>query len=261
MYSANERTWLFQRFSEFLQENAEFEGLLQIGSGTQGYTDIYSDIDLMAGCFDVKCVHVANGKLQTFLSQTGAIYVDGRSWSDTVLGFSAYFENGLSVDISFMPTEELRIRGSQWEIVFSKTAKFENTVTASAKKFAENEGRYGLNDSIHHKFIYALRKARIGMLRGDWVCADAMLHEARQILLSVEIVLEGKKLHQFKAYNTLDPEFLKVLAGTYPKIQDEIDLYFASENLLNLYLNTVKKCDFLSFDKTQLKLIDCFGEI
>ena len=252
LYSENEREELFLEIASFLDVCEEFEGLLQIGSGAKGYKDIYSDIDLMAGCFDEGGLLSAKEKLVDFFKKLGAIYIDERAWSKTALGLSVYFENGLSVDISFMPTAELAIRSGKWKTVFAKTEKFIETAEKSAAKLKERK----LGDSIHHPFIYALRRCEAAVLRGEFIYAEKALSEGRELLLFAQAAKEGREIHQFKAFNTLDGRFIEKLEDTYPKALAKDELTKAKEALLDLYLETVE--GFLNFDKTQLKLIGCF---
>ncbi len=204
MYTTNEREELLNRIIVFMQGNPAFEGLLQIGSGAVGFADIYSDIDLMAGCYDAEAITAANQQLHQFFLALGVCHIEERSWTATALGLSVYFENGLSADISFMPTPELPIRSPQHKVLVSKSEYFADTVRAGANRLAEQSGRYGVDDSIHYRFINELRYVEIALLRGQFVFADIALGNARQLLLAVETVTEGKKLHQFKAYDTLD---------------------------------------------------------
>lgn len=258
MYAVKERANLLNETLAFMQSNNAFEGLLQIGSGAMGFADIYSDIDLMAGCYDAEAVATANQQLHQFFSELGACHIEKRSWTATALGLSVYFENGLSADISFMPTPELPIRSPQHKVLFSKSERFADTVRAGANCLAEQSGRYGVDDSIHYRFVNELRYVEIALLRGQFVFADIALGNARQLLLAVETVAEGKKLHQFKAYDTLDKKFLTRLETTYPASRGFKDMHIAKENMLTLYLDTVHRCNFLEMDASLLKLLDCF---
>ncbi len=258
MYAAADRAKLLKQITEYMQGSSAFEGLLQIGSGAAGFADIYSDIDLMAGCFETDTVADAGHQLQRFLAELGACHIENRSWTATALGLSVYFENGLSADISFMPTPELPIRSPQHKVLFSKSERFADTVRAGANRLAEQSGRYGVDDSIHYRFINELRYVEIALLRGQFVFADIALGNARQLLLAVETVIEGKKLHQFKAYDTLDKKFLARLETTYPASRNFEDMHIAKENMLALYLDTVHRCDFLEMDSSLLKLLGCF---
>ncbi len=133
MYKAKDRERLLNRIIDFMRDNSAFEGLLQIGSGAVGFADIYSDIDLMAGCYDADCVKDANQQLQQFFSGLDACYIEKRAWTNTALGLSIYFEDGLSADLSFMPTPELPIRSPQHKVVFANTENFTETVDAGAQ--------------------------------------------------------------------------------------------------------------------------------
>ncbi len=258
MYTTQDREQLLKQITAFMQGNPAFEGLLQIGSGAVGFADIYSDIDLMAGCYDAGAVTAANQQLRQFFLEFGACHIEKRSWTATALGLSVYFENGLSADISFMPTLELPIRSAQRKVLLSKSERFADTVRAGANRLAEQSGRYGVDNSIHYRFVNELRYVEIALLRGQFVFADIALGNARQLLLAVETVTEGKKLHQFKAYDTLDKKFLARLETTYPASRGFKDMYIAKENLLALYLDTVHRCAFLEIDPSLLKMLGCF---
>ncbi len=258
MYKVTDRKKLLNKTVNFIQVSSAFEGLLQIGSGAAGFADIYSDIDLMAGCYDSDCVKDAAQQLLQFFTELGACHIEKRVWTNTALGLSTYFENGLSVDISFMPTQELPIRSPQYKVVFAKTENFMDAVRAGAQRFAECSQRYGLDDSIHYRFINELRYVEIAILREQFIFADIALSNARQLLLSVETVAEGKKLHQFKKYNTLSQPFLQLLEKTYPRSRTYEEMHTAKENLLALYLKAVKDSEYLTFDDGLLKLLGCF---
>ncbi len=258
MYKATDRERLLNRIISFMRDNNAFEGLLQIGSGAAQYADIYSDIDLMAGCYGADCVKAAEQQLQQFFSELGACYIEKRAWTSTVLGLSVYFEDGLSTDISFMPTPELPIRSPLHKVVFAKTDSFTDTVNAGAKQFAEHFQQYDLDNSIHYRFIHEVRYVEIALLREQFIFADIALGNARQLLLAVETVIEGQKLHQFKAYNTLSQPFLDRLEETYPRSRCFEDISVGKDKLLALYLDTVRNNGYLTFDNSLLKLLGCF---
>lgn len=258
MYKATDRERLLNRIIRFMRDSSAFEGLLQIGSGAVGFADIYSDIDLMVGCYDADCVKTADQQLQQFFTELGVCHIEKRAWTSTALGLSVYFEDGLSADISFMPTPELPIRSPQYKVLFAKRSNFTDTVNAGAQQFAERFRRYGLDDSIHYRFILELRYVEIALLREQFIFADIALNNARQLLLAVETVAEGKKLHQFKAYNTLSQTFLNRLEETYPQSGIYEDMHTAKEKLLALYLETVNGSEYLTFDDGLLKLLGCF---
>lgn len=256
MYTENDRCQLLAQIIEFIKTNYEFECLVQIGSGALGFTDIYSDIDLMAGCIDASSVEAANSKLTAFFKNNGAEYIDPRKWSTSALGLSAYWKNGLSVDISFMPTSDMPIRSKCWKLLWSMDGELEAGLTEKTKLLKTDESL--VNDQYHHRFFYALRKAEISILRNNLIYADIVLGEARQLLLAVEVMTEGEKLHQFKAYHRLSEDFLFSLQGTYPKGLSKMELISAKESLLSLYVNTIRKNNLCEIDDSHFTIVNCF---
>ena len=145
------------------------------------------------------------------------------------------------------------------KVINGKKIKGANTeMKELAERFEKQNEKYGVDNSIHYRFINELRYVEIALMRRQFVWADIALNNARQLLLAVETVAEGKKLHQFKAYNSLEKTFLDKLEGTYPYSREYEDIHKATESLLNLYLETIKKSDYLKFDEKLLCLLGCF---
>ncbi|MBR3609977.1 MAG: hypothetical protein IKL57_00745 [Oscillospiraceae bacterium] len=258
MYVFSEREEFFNNIISFFENCSDFEGLIQIGSGAIGFSDIYSDIDLMAGCYDSECVKDAATQLENFFRTMSSCHIEKRAWSDSVLGISVYLKNGLSTDISFMPTAEIPIRSPLHKIIFAKTENFTALINDRIKKFNQQPKTCGADNSMHYRFINELRYAEIALLRKNYIFADIALGNARQLLLYAEATVEGKKLHQFKAYNTLSKNFIEKLKSTYPQNLNYESINSAKENLLSLYVKTVKSSGTFNFDNSLLYLINCF---
>ena len=253
MYTEKDRLALLDRIMDFVKDKPEFVCLVQIGSGAEGFADIYSDIDLMAGCVDALSLNAAGDKLFAFFAELGAVYVDHRQWSPTVLGLSAYFENGLSVDLSFMPAPEIPIMSKQWRLLWSSVDGLEAELVQKTEALTTDDGL------DHHRFFFALRKAEIAILRENYIYAEMTLSDARQMLLRMEAMAEGKKIHEFKAYHTLNGDFLGDLQKTYPRALSRTALTDAKDALFSLYVRTVERNNLLEIDPSQFQIINCFA--
>lgn len=256
MYSEDEREKLLDSIAEFIKNSEKFICLLQIGSGAEGYRDVYSDIDLMAGCAEALSVKTANDGLAEFFIESGAVYIDYRRWTDSVLGISAYFENGLSVDFSFMPLSEMPIRSKHWKLLWSENEEIKAVLERKTKELDENV--CPVNQKFHHSFFYALRRAETEILRENYICADMAIGEARRLLLIAKAAAEGKELHQFKAYNTLSGDFLEKLKDTYTRELAASELIAAKDKLLSLYISVIENSGFCEIDDSQFRIINCF---
>lgn len=255
MYTEKDRHQLLNQIVAFVKNNREFACLLQIGSGVDGFADIYSDIDLMAGCMDAASAESANCKLCDFFNINGAVYIDHRKWSASVYGISAYFENGLSVDLSFMPVADIPIRTDHWKLLWTTDADIQ---TALLKKTDNITNSVHVTEQQHHKFFFTLRKAEKEILRENYIYADIAINEARQMLLMIEAMIEKKKTHQFKAFHTLNQDFLCALQKTYPKERNRSQLIEAKDNLLSLYIRTIENNHLCKIDDSHFMIINRF---
>ena len=250
MYTKQERQKLLEKIEEFMVEDPGIEGLVRIGSCAQDFKDLYSDIDLMAGCYAGTVLEIVKQRLTGFFTESGAFYIDSREWGSVALGLSAYWENGLSVDLSFMHTEQMVIRSARHKLSFRKTVHFSKVYTQKCLDFDSTPSQPVENND--HAFVYCLRKAEIAICRGEWIYADMMLGEARQLILRIQAAKEGRNIHQFKAWNSLEKVFLERLEDTYPMVRNREELTRAKECILAIYKATVA-----NFDVIQEKLLSC----
>lgn len=256
MYTANDRETALAEIVAFINDCDVFESMMQIGSGALGYRDIYSDIDLFAGCYDAPSVTTARDALLAYFKGKHAVYISHRRWSDMCLGFSAFFENKLSIDISFSPTEEMLVCSPEWKIVSDKTGKLTEHITKDSEEFLRSYSSYGIDQSVNHEFIYALRKCEIAIKRDNLIYAEMALSEARKLVMDIQVLNEHKKLHQFKAYNTLNSDFLAAVHDTYPNSLTRDAFAGSKDRLLALFEQTINENSTLQFDANQLKLLE-----
>lgn len=249
MYTAEDRASLLAGITAYLKNEPEFEGLLLIGSGAEGFTDLYSDIDMMAGCFSADDLSHAAQKLQNYFQQNGQCLIHHRAWTNTVLGLSVYYQNGLSVDISFMPTEELPILSNSVQILFNKTDHFKAAADAPVPAPTSIADPY--------TFFLELRYTIIALCRSDLIFADLALNRARKIVLDQQAAQECKKLHQFKAYHTLSRDFLDSLEETYPKERTVSAYQHAAKRLLALFQSQQSTL----IPKEMWYMLECFNNI
>ena len=220
MYKEEDRLALLDRMMTFVKDNQEFVCLVQIGSGAAGFADIYSDIDLMAGCVGAASVQAAGEKFCGFFAE--------------------------------LPASEIPIMSKQWCLLWSSVDGLEAELVRKTEALETDDG---LN---HHRFFFTIRKTEIAILRGNCIYAEMMLSDARQMLLRMEAAAEGKKVHEFKAYHTLNGNFLWDLQATYPAEMSRAALIGAKDALLSLYVRTVEQNALPGIEPSQFQIINCF---
>ena len=66
-----------------------------------------------------------------------------------------------------------------------------------------------------------------------------MLDILRDTTLNLQILNENKKLHQFKAYHTLEKEFINELEKSYPKSTDQTEILRAVRAITQLFKRVI----------------------
>ena len=71
----------------------------------------------------------------------------------------------------------------------------------------------------------------------------------RDHTLQLQALIENKKLHQFKAYDTLEQEFKYKFLQTYPSHNNEETLLLAADRLKELFLVTINRSQRHTMDE------------
>ena len=66
---------------------------------------------------------------------------------------------------------------------------------------------------------------------------------------------ENMKLHQFKAYDTLDPSFIKEFLKTYPEKITVKNLEYSAGNIKELFVNALKQSSNFTMDDSLQHLL------
>lgn len=233
MYNESERESYFQEVTSQIKAISDVEGIVQLGSGTVGYTDAYSDIDLMIATSEH--LNDVKEKIITVVRDMGAIYVKEYKFSEEIRLIIPFFQNGLEMNISVLPVRLLNVKSPLWKIQFDRHGQVEEKMIEENTRFHTQEAPYLKPYDIGSEFAYLLRKVRIELHRGNNFYALQMLETLREKAITIQIINEKKKLHQFKAYHTLDPLFLNELSKSYPNKIETAEIWKAADALTQLF--------------------------
>jgi len=247
MYTEDERTMYFQEITTQLKAISDVVGIVQIGSGTIGYTDEYSDIDLMVATNE-NILEVKN-VIISILNKIGALFIKEGKFSDKIFLLIPFFKNGLEMNISILPLELLNVKSPLWKIIFDQKGNVTKKMTEENDKFVAQQQPYMQSYAIDFEFAYHLRKLNIELIRGNYIYAMKMLDILRDATLNLQILNENKKLHQFKAYHTLQKEFINELEKSYPKNTDKTEILRAAGAITKLFKEVIIKNETFTFNE------------
>lgn len=256
MYTTKERDKFFKNILNNIKKSENIIGTYLIGSSSIGFNDIYSDLDFMMAYKENTDVKNIRDEILSFFNQEDIGYIMERSWSNTIWGISVYMKNGLSTDISFGPLNELKIKSPQIKVGVDKDNQLQKHLIEGKKIFKEKYSNYKIDNNINWNFMYLIRKYLIAIKRNNYLYAYYMLNDARMIIMNIEALNEGEKLHEFKAYNELDEKFLKKINNTIPKTVDKKELDECKEKILKLFFDVIEKSKYVNFDKNTKYLLE-----
>ncbi len=121
-----------------------------------------------------------------------------------------------------------------------------------------NRTKYSVQETIENNNLiiettYLLRRSLIELARGNMIYAANLTNEIREYILIIECLIEGKKVHQFKNYSSLNEEFKLKLTKTYVGNLNKVDILRAIVHCKNLFFDIIndisKNKEYLKYEE------------
>lgn len=255
MYNSEERDRIFNRTIEKVKSIELVEGVIQLGSGVIGYNDTYSDIDMMMSTANVEDVEKTKDSIRQVLSELNPIYIKEKQLRKDIHLIIAIMENTLEFNISILPTDLLNVKSPLWKVIIDKTGSVSEKMNIENEKFISKPVSYELPYDVVFEFVYSAMSLNKELKRNNLIYALKLLEEMRSDTLVVQALNENKKLHQFKAYETLHPSFIKDYLSTFPVDITAEHIKLAAEKLIYLFTESVNQSTQFSMDEALNQLL------
>ena len=254
MYSSEERNAYFVNTIKELESSKLVEGIIQIGSGVIGFKDEYSDIDLMVATSKVESAEITKDLVYQTLSNFNPVYIKEKQFSKDIFLVIAILQNKLEYNVSIVPRELLSVKSPLWKVVVDKTGLVTEKMNTENEHFINKPVKYNLDSDLVFEFVYSALVVEKELKRNNLIYALKMLENMRDYTLIIQALNEDKKLHQFKAYETLNPSFINAYLSTYPENISVENLKVSAEKLKELFVDTLQSSIF-SMDKALQQLL------
>ena len=124
------------------------------------------------------------------------------------------------------------------------------------KVFEDKYSNYKIDQNINWEFMYLIRKFLISVKRNNLIYAYSLLNDARMIIMKLEGLNKGNKMHEFKAYNELNETFIEEVLRTIPNNMQLEELEKCKNNLLELFYKTINNSDKIKFEEDSKYLLE-----
>ncbi|WP_189655264.1 aminoglycoside 6-adenylyltransferase [Bacillus sp. HNG] len=256
MYSPEERKSYFDTMIEKIQTSDLVEGIVQIGSGVTGYSDEYSDVDLMVATSRTEDAEPTKDVVREFFTELHPIYIKEKQFGKDIFLLIVVLENKLEFNVSIVPRELLTVKSPLWKVLVDKTGLVAEKMNQENKNFISMDAPYDVGFDVPFEFVYCAMSLEKALKRNNVIYALKMLETMRTYTLLVQAMNEDKKLHQFKAYDSLNPSFIKSYLSTYPERVDPITIDCSAKKLIGLFEDVVEQHSTFSMDEHLHQLLN-----
>lgn len=244
MYTSEDRDVYFDSIIKKMESSNLVEGIVQIGSGVIGFSDELSDIDLMVATSRVEDAIAAKNAVYEFFSEINPIYIKEKQFSKDIFLIIVIMENQLEFNVSIVPRELLSVKSPLWKVIFDRTGLVMEKMNLENENFEKKPVKYESGIDIPFEFVYCAMSFDKALKRNNIIYAMDMLETMRAYTRYLQALNENKKLHQFKAYDTLEPSFVKEYLSTYPEEISVRRLEDSSKKLKELFISVLSKSSF-----------------
>ncbi|WP_176167340.1 aminoglycoside 6-adenylyltransferase [Mesobacillus jeotgali] len=255
MFSIKDRRDYFSRTIKEVEHFKLVEGIVQIGSGVNGYNDEYSDIDLMVAVFNIKNAEITRNYVVEIIRGFNPSYIKEKQFTKDIFLVIAFLQNGLEFNISIVPTDFLSVKSPLWKVIVDKTGLVSETMHTENERFLSRPLKYNVGIDLAFEFVYCARSLEKELKRKNLIYALKMLEEMRDYTLIVQALNEEKKLHQFKAYGSLNPSFVERYLSTFTSEPTIENIRSSSEKITKLFISSVKQSTDYSMTPELEKLL------
>lgn len=239
MYSKVERDTHFQQVIQHLQTDTGVQGVVQLGSGAAGYQDQYSDIDLMVAARTGADPQSIKQHLAGYFLQLSPVFIKEKQFGPDIYLLIVLLENQLEFNVSVAPFNILPVRSPLWNVVADRDGQLLQRMETEHERFISSPIQYETGD-IPFEFVYASLALEKELKRNNPIYALKMLETLRELTLTAQALKEGRNVHQFKAYHTLDRSFVEDYLQTYPASVDPVSIRRAKQSLHALFATCMK---------------------
>lgn len=256
MYKQEEREHYLNRMIKKIESSEQVEGIIQIGSGVIGFSDENSDIDLMVASTEINNSQTVRGIIKDYFQELSPKYIKEKQFSKDIFLLIVILENMLEFNVSIVPRELLSVKSPLWKVIVDKTGLVSEKMASENAKFEGEPVRYEAGFDVPFEFVYCAMDVDKALKRNNLIYALSTLETMRTYTLYMQAMNENKKLHQFKAYDTLDSSFIQKYLKTYPETISMESLIKVTGKLVQLFQNALSNNSFYTMDEDLRRLLE-----
>jgi len=241
MYSEIDRKNILDKLVKICKSIEDIDGVILVGSGAEGFTDKWSDIDLSIVIFEEEKIRQVWDKVnEDIISTFDIMKISYNEYEENNFLSAIFLNNYLEIDIGVLSINKLVAKRKPWNILYDKSGNI-------AKRMDETwEKRKipSLNIEIEHSVNtvwYHIKNGAFALKREKLYRAVKEIEELRNEIVKIRALKENKVAKHFRDVDDMDKAFLQGLEKTFFKEVTINELSKALINSLDLYFDLIKE--------------------
>lgn len=239
MYKHNDRIELMSEVENFTKTLNGVQALLLVGSGSTGFRDKYSDLDLLVVVKNSEDVVTINKQLREYLQSRFCILKEKTyHHEEDIIVTCFFFDNYLELDLGVWSFNKIRATKPNWIVVFDEEKNILDKLTASLNKLPQRDIDKTINDSL--SFIWQFfRSAAVSLKRGHFIKALKDIDFIRNQIIEI-ICLRNKIRYDFDKYiDQVDSCYSEKLSKTYEVNMNYDSIQKTLFEVMNIYFEVI----------------------
>ena len=251
MYDEIDRKEILIKLERMCKSIDDIDGMILVGSGAEGFTDKWSDIDLsIIICEEEKTRQVWNKINEEIISTFGLIKISYNEYEENDFLSAILLDNYLEIDIGVITINKLVAKRKAWSILYDKSGNIAEKMNRTWRERKSPNLNFQVENSLD-SIWYHIKNGAFALKREKPYRAIKELEEIRNEIVKIRALQENKIAKHFRDVDDMEKLFLQKLEKTFFK---EITINELSKSLINsfnLYFDLVKEISQSSKENIQ----------
>ncbi len=215
VYSAEERKGILDLIIDQAKADERIDGCILVGSGSYGFADQYSDIDIcMVASNKIDIPGLSSDWKEKVKSLLPVFWYCKSERGPDILLDNFFLNNCLEINMCFLRHEDLEATKPNWKVVFDRTDSMDSKMSATwARNRARNNLRQYYEERIAAIWHY-INHAFVASKRKRYWQALSDIEEIRNQTIKLHGLRKRLVTKRNRDVDKMDSDFLKEIEGT-----------------------------------------------
>jgi predicted nucleotidyltransferase len=240
MYSESDRKNILDKIVMICKGIDAVDGVILVGSGAEGFTDKWSDIDLsVVTSNEDKTRHIWKEINKLLDSAFNIMKISCNEYGENNYLSALMLNNYLEIDIGVISIKNLVAKRKEWVVLYDKSGNIIEKMNTSWNERKIQAANVLIEDNLNGIW-YHIKNGAFALKREKIYRAVKELEELRNHIVEIKSLEENKIAKHFRDVDNMDRLFLNKLEKTFFSNISREELTRAFINSFDLYFDVVK---------------------